>query len=376
MKDEHTDAETKQFAILTSGGDAPGMNSAVRAATMLWRSRGHNVFGVESGFKGLIEDALEPLDVPQVDGVLREGGTILGSARCPEFRTPEGRERARETLRAHDISGLLVIGGNGSLAGIRSLLDPDEVDGPMPNVLGIPASIDNDIGFTGMSIGVDTAMNTIVDACDKIADTAHAFDRTFLVEVMGRKCGYLAMTSAIATGAEMVLFPESADDEDEIVDQVVETVRHAASRQERPKGALVIKSEGCEIPTDRLKTLVDARLDEELDDDLPDVETRVTVLGHVVRGGRPSAFDRVLASRLAHAGVQGLLDGETDRMAAWLMPKPPPEEVAARSPADPYCWLVDLEAVLEETRRIRDGTSPLVEWRTRVFDHIEDTLVM
>ncbi|MFB6372746.1 MAG: 6-phosphofructokinase, partial [Bradymonadaceae bacterium] len=219
-------------------------------------------------------------------------------------------------------------------------------------------------------------MNTIVDACDKIADTAHAFDRTFLVEVMGRKCGYLAMTSAIATGAEMVLFPESADDEDAIVGQVVETVRQAASREERPKGALVIKSEGCAIPTDRLKTLVDERLDEELPDDLPDIETRVTVLGHVVRGGRPSAFDRVLASRLAHAGVQGLLDGETDRMAAWLMPKPPPEDVSERSPADPYCWLVDLEAVLEETRRIRGGTSPLVEWRTRVFDHIEDTLVM
>jgi len=352
------------------------MNSAVRAATMLWRARGHDVLGVTSGFRGLIEDCLRPLDVPQVDGVLREGGTILGSARCPEFREPSGRQKARETLRAHEIDGLLVIGGNGSLAGIRSLLDPEEVDGPVPNVLGIPASIDNDIGFTGMSIGVDTAMNTIVDACDKIADTAHAFDRTFLVEVMGRKCGYLAMTSAIATGAEMVLFPESADDEDEIVDQVVETVRHAASRQERPKGALVIKSEGCEIPTDRLKMLVDERLDEELEDDLPDVETRVTVLGHVVRGGRPSAFDRVLASRLAHAGVQGLLDGESDRMAAWLMPKPPPEEVSERSPADPYCWLVDLEAVLDETRRIRDGTSPLVEWRTRVFDHIEDTLVM
>ena len=370
------DTESKTFAILTSGGDAPGMNSAIRAATMLLISRGHTVLGVKAGFKGLIHDEMKELTVPRVDGILREGGTILGSARCPEFREPAGREVARENLRERDISGLLVIGGNGSLAGIRALLDPDEVDGPMPNIMGVPASIDNDIGFTGLSIGVDTAMNTIVDACDKIADTAHAFDRTFLVEVMGRNCGYLSMTSAIASGAEMVLFPESGDTEEEIVEQVVQTAVRAASRQERPKGALVIKSEGSAVTTDRLKRLVDERLDEELGEELPEVETRVTVLGHVVRGGRPSAFDRILASRLGHAAIHGLLDGETDRMAAWMLPKRPPKEVADRSEADPYCWLVDLEAVLEETRRIREGTSPLVEWRNRVFDNIEDVLVM
>ncbi|MFB6372745.1 MAG: 6-phosphofructokinase, partial [Bradymonadaceae bacterium] len=156
MGSEHDTSDQQRFAILTSGGDAPGMNSAVRAATTLWRSRGHEVLGVQSGFTGLIEDEMRSLDVPQVDGVLREGGTILGSARCPEFRHREGRDRARETLRDRDIDGLLVIGGNGSLAGIRSLLDPAEVDGSMPNVVGVPASIDNDIGFTGMSIGVDT----------------------------------------------------------------------------------------------------------------------------------------------------------------------------------------------------------------------------
>ena len=373
---QHEEADGGRYAILTSGGDAPGMNSAVRAATLLFKSRGHEVLGIHAGLKGLIRDAMTPLSVSDVDGVLREGGTILGSARSPEFRTPEGRAKARGTLRERGIDGLIVIGGNGSLAAARALVDPQEADGPVPNVVGIPASIDNDIGYTGLSIGVDTAMNTIVDACDKIADTAHAFDRTFLVEVMGRDCGYLSMTSAIASGAELVLFPESGDSEAEIVEKVVDTAVRAANRQERPKGALVIKSEGSEVTTDRLKELVDARLDEELGEESPEVETRVTVLGHVVRGGRPSAFDRLLSSRLAHAAVQGLLDGETDRMAAWMLPEPPPDEVADRSDADPYCWLVDLEAVLAETERIREGTSSLVEWRTRVFDNIEDVLVM
>jgi 6-phosphofructokinase 1 len=368
--------DQQRFAILTSGGDAPGMNSAIRAATMLLKSRGHSVLGVRAGFKGLIRNELNPLQVKDVDGILREGGTILGSARSPDFRTPEGRERARRNLRERGVDGLVVIGGNGSLAGLQALVDQEEADGPVPNAIGIPASIDNDIGYTGLSIGVDTAMNTIVDACDKIADTARAFDRTFLVEVMGRDCGYLSMTSAIASGAELVLFPESGDTEEEIVQKVVDTALRAASRQARPRGALIIKSEGCDVSTERLKELVDEELDAELGEDLPQVETRVTVLGHVVRGGRPSAFDRLLASRLAHAAVDALLEGESGRMSAWMMPEPPPDEVSNRSDADPYCWLVDIDAVLAETDRIREGTSSLVEWRTRVFDNIEDVLVM
>lgn len=366
----------ERIAVVTSGGDAPGMNSAIRAVTLLSKSKGIEVYGVHGGFRGLIQGEFEPLNVPDVDGTLREGGTILGSARCPEFREVEARDRARDSLREHSIDGLIVIGGNGSLAGLRTLVDPDEADGPVPRAIGLPASIDNDIGYTGISLGVDTAMNTIVEACDKIADTAHAFDRTFLVEVMGRDCGYLSMTTAIASGAELVLFPESGDSEQEIVTKVVETAKRAASRTARPKGALVIKSEGCDVTTERLKEQVDLRLDEELPEEFPEVETRVTVLGHVVRGGRPSAFDRLLASRLGHAAVRGLLDGEHDRMVAWLLPERPPEEVADRSPADPYCWLVDIDAVLEETERIRDGSSSLVQWRTRVFDNIEDVLTM
>lgn len=365
---------TQRVGIITSGGDAPGMNAAIRASAMLVRASGGEIIGFKDGYEGLIENEWERLDMSDVDDIERQGGTILGSARCPEFHERAGRRRAREVLDELEVDGLLVIGGNGSLTGLDKLLnDPDKQIDP-PSAIGIPASIDNDLGWTGICIGVDTAMNTIVEACDKIGDTARAFDRTFLVEVMGRECGYLAMTSGIAAGAETVLFPESNANEEQLVDKVVRAAKRAAARQDRPKGALVVKAEGCDVPTDRLKELVDSRLDEELDDAVPDIETRVTVLGHVVRGGRPSAFDRLVASRLANAAVEGLFNGHTDKMTAWLHPHPFPEGVAVQSSIDPYCWLVDLDEVLEETERIRKGESPLTKWRVDVFNQIEDVL--
>lgn len=365
---------TRRMAILTSGGDAPGMNAAIRAATLLALAEGWEVFGVSHGFRGLVDGRFAPLSPADVGPIVRRGGTILGSARCKAFFDRAARDQARARLADAGIEAVLVIGGNGSLAGANALADPREAGPSGVRVMGVPASIDNDIGFTGTCIGVDTAMNTIVEACDKISDTADAHDRTFLVEVMGRHSGYLAMTSAIAAGADAVLFPEADKSEDDIVEMVVRTVRKVRARVGRTRRVVVVKAEGVPVPVARLKERVDARLREEFDTDPETSETRVTILGHVVRGGRPSAFDRLLGSRLAHVATRALLDGHTRRMAAWVPPVAPPSEVAIKSPVDPYCWLVELGAVLVETDRLNARTSPLVEWRTRVFDQLESVL--
>ncbi|PKN56051.1 MAG: ATP-dependent 6-phosphofructokinase [Deltaproteobacteria bacterium HGW-Deltaproteobacteria-14] len=363
------------IALLTSGGDAPGMNAAIRAATAVLAAAGHPTVGVQHGYHGLIRGDFVDLGPADVASILREGGTTLGSARSMEFMTVAGRDRARGHLRARGIAGLVVIGGNGSLAGATALTDPAEAgDDFRCTVTGVPASIDNDIGLTGMAIGVDTAMNTIVEACDKISDTASAHDRTFIVEVMGRDCGYLAMTAAIAAGADAVLFREAEKTPQQIVDTVVRTVIRARERAGRPKRVIIIKSEGTPLSNDQLKERVDAALREKLGPDTPPVETRVTVLGHVVRGGRPSAFDRLLASRLAHVAVKALLAGEHRKMAAWLLPGDIPSEIGIRSTDDPYCFVVDFAAVQEETRCLLDGTSKLVQWRRHIFEDVEDIL--
>jgi 6-phosphofructokinase 1 len=367
----------KRIAILTSGGDAPGMNAAIRAATLVGRAGGAEVLGIERGYRGLLDDAFVELGPTDVAGILREGGTILGSARCKEFHDRAIRDRAREILARHAIDGLIVIGGNASLTGAKYLVDPDEVGKGRPlKAIGVPASIDNDLGLTGLCIGVDTAMNTIVEACDKIADTATAHDRTFIVEVMGRDCGYLAMTSAIAVGADLALFPEAGKSETDIVDQIVDAVMAVRKRStRRARRVIVIKAEGVAVQVDRLKTLVDARL-QTPGTEPSAIETRVTVLGHVVRGGRPSAFDRLIGSRLANVAVRALAAGQTLKMAAWMPPVVLPEEIATRSPHDPYCWLVDLGAVLVETEHLLSGKSPLARWRAGAFDEIEDALLL
>lgn len=367
----------ERVGILTSGGDAPGMNAAVRAASALLLSNGIEPWGIKYGYRGLLAEKMELLQPDQIADIIRDGGTILGSARCPEFETVEGRDKARAILKKHNIEGLIVIGGNGSLTGAQKLTDPEEAgEDATLRVIGIPASIDNDIGLTGLAIGVDTAMNTIVEACDKISDTASAFDRTFIVEVMGRDSGYLAMTSAVASGADGVLFPEASRDEDELVETIVNTIEAAMARKQRTRRALIIKAEGISAGVDNLKKKVDAELERRVGEDRPAVETRVTVLGHVVRGGRPSAFDRLLASRLAHVAVRALLEGDTRKMVGWLLPMPLDEAIAQRSEADPYCWLIDLDAVLAETHRMLTGQSPLVQWRNKVFEQIEDVLVI
>jgi len=354
------------------------MNSAVRAATLVGLSQGAEIVGIERGYRGLLEDAIIPLGPNDVAQILREGGTILGSARCKEFHHREVRDKARSILANRGIDGLVIIGGNGSLTGALHLADPAEIgNGPSLKVIGVPASIDNDLGLTGLSIGVDTAMNTIVEACDKIADTATAHDRVFIVEVMGRDCGYLAMTSAIAVGADLALFPEAHKTESDIVQQIVDTVLTIRKGSRKARRVIIIKAEGVGIHVDKLKTEVDRRLVELAPEADPSgIETRVTVLGHVVRGGRPSAFDRLLGSRLANVAVRALVAGVSHKMAAWMPPVELPEEVALRSAADPYCWLVDLAAVLAETDNLLAGRSPLARWRAGAFEEIEDALLL
>lgn len=367
---------SKTIAILTSGGDSPGMNAAIRAATMVAVAKGHRVLGVRQGYRGLLEGHFVPIGVDDVVDILREGGTMLHTARCRRFHELAARDEARRTLTKEGVDGLIVIGGNGSLTGLSLLSDPSEAKDWPVRCVGIPASIDNDIALTGLAIGVDTAMNTIVEACDRIGDTASAHNRTFIIEVMGRECGYLAMTSAIASGANIVLFPEAERTEEELVDSVVKSILTVRERHRQSQKVVAIKAEGVRTPTERLKTLVDARLREVTGQDHDDIETRVTVLGHVVRGGRPTAFDRLLGSRFGNVAVRSILAGEHRKMISWLPPMDLPEGVGARSPADPYCYVVDLPAVLAATQQLLEGQSPLARWRATAFDDLEDVFLL
>lgn len=358
-----------RVAVLTSGGDAPGMNAALRAAARVGAELGFEMLGVEDGYQGLLEGRLAPLDVRTCDEASRRGGTILGTARCKAFPTAEGQARARATIAREKLRGLVVVGGNGSLTGAHALAGTETEHGPLL-VSGVPASIDNDLACTSMAIGVDTAMNTIVEACDRILDTANAHKRTFIVEVMGRDCGYLAMTSGIAAGADVVLVREQDKDEAAIVEQVHATICRAyASMHARgaaKRHVLVLKSEGVKLESRRLKELVDERLARTL----PDVDTRVTVLGHVVRGGTPTAFDRLLGARLANAALRAIANGQTDVMAGWIGPG------TAKTPCpwDPYVVLTPLPDVLAETAKLMRGDSDLARWRKQVFQEVEHIL--
>jgi 6-phosphofructokinase 1 len=355
-----------RVALLTSGGDAPGMNAALRGAARVGLALGLEVVGIEEGYRGLIDGRLRALDLRLLDEEARRGGTVLGSARSKLFMTDEGQRQARATIVRERLRALVVIGGNGSLAGARAIAGAPDAEGRPLAVAGVPASIDNDLAGTSMAIGVDTAMNTIVEACDRICDTAAAHRRTFLLEVMGRDCGYLAMTSAIAGGADAVLVRETGKSDEALVEQVVSAMKLAYGRDSGKRRVLVIKAEGVKYDSARLKEAVDARIAREL----PDVDTRVTVLGHVVRGGAPSAFDRLLGARLANAAMRGLADGESGFMAGWTGPG----VARAPSPYDPYVVLTPIDEVLRETARLMDGESELARWRKRVFEEVEPIL--
>ena len=346
------------LAILTSGGDAPGMNTAVAAATKVATAAGLDVVGVEDGYDGLIDGRLRPLTPAALDGAWHRGGTLLGSARSDRFRTQAGRARA--AARAADWMGLLVIGGNGSLTGAHLLHQEHGVP-----VVGLPASIDNDIGCTSFALGVDTALNTIMEACDRISDTASSHRRMFIVEVMGRECGYLAMAASIATAADAVLFREQGKGEDALVEDLRRVIRAAFSEERDKKRVLVLKAEGVEVPTAKLISRLEAHLDE----DAPGVGIRATVLGHVVRGGPPSYRDRLLAGRLAYGAVGALLGGHAGVMAGWE-----PYGDAGVATPDPSVRLVPLHEVLEQTAALLDGSHPITKRRVRLLEAVQGVL--
>ncbi len=352
------------LAVLTSGGDAPGMNAALRTVTKIGLARGLRIWGVRHGYRGLLDGDGVELHHRDVDQIIRYGGTLLGSARELRFRTEEGRALAQRRIVEQGIDGVVVVGGDGSLTGARVLAGLQASDGARLRVVGVPASIDNDVGCSSLSIGVDTAMNTIVEAIDKIADTARAHERVFIVEVMGRDCGYLAMVSGIASSADVVLYRERGLSHDELLAQVESAARRAYADGSGKRMVLIVKAEGVSLPAEAIKRHLDARLRP----DVPNVETRVTVLGHLVRGGAPTAMDRLVASRLANAAVLAAAEGYTDVMAAW---RPPTGE---RSPWDPDVALFGLEEVLAETAAIRDGTSAVSRKRVALLQGVEAVL--
>jgi 6-phosphofructokinase 1 len=354
-----------RLGVLTSGGDSPGMNAAVRAAGRVGAGLGLEVIGIEDGYQGLVEGRVRALDMPTLDEAARRGGTWLGTARSKVFPTPEGQKSARATLTRERLKGLLVIGGNGSLTGAQTLLDHDTGDG-MLQVAGVPASIDNDLACTSMAIGVDTAMNTIVEAVDRLFDTASAHRRTFFIEVMGRDCGYLAMTSAVAAGADAVLVREVDKTEAQIIDHVCHVVEAAYARDSHRRRVLVIKAENVAVDLTKLKEQVETRLAQTR----PGVDSRITVLGHVVRGGSPSAFDRLLAARLSHAALRGLMSGESGFMAGWGGP----DVMGPPCSFDPYIVLTPLGTVLAETAKLMRGETALARWRKQVVREVEPIL--
>jgi len=351
-----------RMAMLTSGGDAPGMNAAIRTIGVVGINRGHTIFGIHRGYQGLLEGDVAELRLADIEGITHVGGTILGSSRSTEFPTPDGQARAKARLRGLDIDALIVIGGNGSLAGAHLLGEDRSIQ-----VIGLPASIDNDIGHSGLSIGVDTACNTIVEACDRISDTARAHRRAFVVEVMGRRCGFLAMRAGLAAEADAILYGESGLDEDALVAQLREVLRRAFAPGGHKRRVLIVKSEGVTVPAARLVK----RLSEHLATDAPGVDVRETVLGHVVRGGNPSALDRVIGQRLAYASVLAAEAGAHDVMLAWESPGGFGAETA-----DPSVRVIPLAEVLAETERQLDGTSPVVKKRMELLRQVEHLLAL
>lgn len=346
------------LAILTSGGDAPGMNTAVVSATKVAAARGWDVVGVLDGYEGLIDGRFRPLTPEVVSRWWNLGGTELGSARSERFRERAGRTQAGEHLKRAGVEALIVIGGNGSLTGGQALERDTGV-----RVVGVPASIDNDLACTSIAIGVDTALNTIVEACDRLSDTARSHRRAFFVEVMGRDCGYLAMASSIAAMADAVLFREQGRSEDELVHQLRGLLRDSVSRGKQR--VLVIVAEGVSPGTARLAE----RVSEHLEQDAPGFGLRHTVLGHVVRGGKPSFRDRLVAGRLAFGAVSAAMAGESGVMVGYE----PSESGGVRS-ADPSVHLFPIDRVLADTAALLDGTHPTTKRRLALLDAVAGVL--
>ncbi len=289
-------AKIKCIGLLTSGGDAPGMNAAIRSVTRAAIFNGIRVKAIYKGYRGLISGEIREFQTQNVSNIIQQGGTILKTARCAEFHTPEGRKIAWENTRKEEIDALIVIGGDGTFTGAR--IFAQEFDIP---VIGLPGTIDNDLCGTDYTIGYDTALNTIVEAVDKIRDTASSHERLFFIEVMGRDAGFLALNSALASGAESAIIPERETK----VDQLEELIKNGFRKSKNSSIVIVAESEitgGANGLAKRVRR------------DHPEYDVRVTILGHIQRGGSPTAFDRILASRMGVAAIDALLDEQRNIM--------------------------------------------------------------
>ena len=288
-------AKIKTIGIMTSGGDSPGMNAAIRAVTRAGICNGFNIKAIYRGYDGLINDEVKPFTTENVSGIIMQGGTILRTARSKEFMTPEGKEKAYATLQKEEIDALVVIGGNGSLTGAMQFAREYDVC-----CIGLPGTIDNDLYGTDNTIGYDTTLNTIMDCVDKIRDTANSHERIFFIEVMGRDAGFLAQNSAIAAGAEAAIIPEDSTGADQLIEFMSRGIRKSK------KSCMVIVSEspkcGALYYADRVKK------------EYPQFDVRVSILGHLQRGGSPSARDRILASRVGVGAITALIQGQRNVM--------------------------------------------------------------
>ncbi len=286
----------KCIGILTSGGDAPGMNAAIRAVTRSAIYNGLQVKGIYRGYRGLVTNEIKDFKSEDVSNIVQRGGTILKTARCQEFTTPEGRKLAYENMKAHGIDALIIIGGDGSLTGARIFAEEYDV-----TCIGLPGTIDNDLYGTDTTIGYDTALNTIMECVDKIRDTATSHERLFFIEVMGRDAGFLALNGAIASGAEAAIIPEFETE----FDQLEEFIKNGFRKSKNSSIVLVAESEltgGAMHYAERVKN------------EYPQYDVRVSILGHLQRGGSPTANDRILASRLGAASIEALLEGQRNVM--------------------------------------------------------------
>ena len=289
--------KSRKIGILSSGGDSPGMNAAIRAAVRTALYYGHEVYGIKRGYQGMIEGDIFRMKSTDVSDIIQRGGTVLKTARSKEFMTVEGREKAYRQMMQHGIDGLILIGGDGTFRGANAFFQTYNIP-----AIGIPGTIDKDLSGTDQTIGFDTAVNTAVWAIDKIRDTAEAHDRLFLIEVMGRDAGYIAIHSGIACGAEDILIPEQHTDIEIMLNKIAnDELKHKSVH-------IIVVAEHDELGgVDKLMPIVQARF--------PNKDVRGTILGHIQRGGSPSSADRVLASRLGHAAVLALLNGQSQQMA-------------------------------------------------------------
>lgn len=287
------------IAVLTSGGDSPGMNAAIRAVVRTALYLKLDVFGINRGYNGMLNGDIFQMNAKSVANIIQRGGTILKTARSDEFKTPNGRKKAYEQLKRFGIDGLIAIGGDGTFTGANKLIEEFNIP-----IIGLPGTIDNDLAGTDFTIGYDTAINTVVEAVDKIRDTAESHDRVFIVEVMGRDSGLIALRSGIGTGAEAILIPETKVDFSALLTRLDKTRKNKSSR-------IIIVAEGDEAGgafevADRVKNR------------FPNYDVRVSVLGHIQRGGRPTCMDRVLASRLGVAAVEGIVSGRSGEMVGLI----------------------------------------------------------